>query len=359
MGGPPLILGLSAFFHDSAAALTRGGEIVAAAQEERFSRRKNDERFPREAVAFCLRRAGVSLGDLAAVVFYEKPITKFTRVMETYLAVAPGGWKTFPRVLPSWLAEKMEMRGTLRRELPGLSRECELLFTEHHYAHAASAFFPSPFAEAAVLSVDGVGEWATTAIGQGNGDELTLHQELRFPHSLGLLYSAFTAYGGFRINSGEYKLMGLAPYGEPRYAGTIRSELIELQEDGSFRLNLAYFDFIVCSAARREFRTRPLPPATATWRDPSRWSPRRSCCVWRAGLVRLRGRGGSAWRAGWRSIVWPTGESCGRESATRSGCNRPPGIRVAPWARRLLPGTTVTRPVLEVGAWHGRVAGMA
>jgi carbamoyltransferase len=180
---PPAILGISAFFHDSAAALIRGSEIVAAAQEERFSRRKNDERFPSEAVRFCLRHAGIELADLAAVVFYEKPIKKFTRVLESYLAVAPGGWKTFPRVLPSWLAEKLEMRGSLRRELPGLPHKCELLFTEHHQAHAASAFFPSPFTEAAVLSVDGVGEWATTAIGHGHGHELTLHQELRFPHS--------------------------------------------------------------------------------------------------------------------------------------------------------------------------------
>jgi carbamoyltransferase len=249
MAGPPLILGVSAFFHDSAAALIRGGEIVAAAQEERFSRRKNDERFPKAAVEFCLAHAGARLGDLAAVVFYEKPMVKFTRVLETYLAVAPGGWKTFPRILPGWLAEKLDLRVSLRRELPGLSPSCELLFTEHHQAHAASAFYPSPFDEAAVLSVDGVGEWATTVIAQGCGHELTLHEELRFPHSLGLLYSAFTAYCGFRINSGEYKLMGLAPYGEPRFAATIRSELIALQEDGSFRLNLAYFDFL------RETRT--------------------------------------------------------------------------------------------------------
>ena len=238
------ILGLSAYYHDSAAALLREGEIVAAAQEERFTRRKNDERFPHQAAAFCLRQAGLQPAQLDAVVFYDKPITKFARLLESYLAVAPFGWRTFPRVLPSWLGEKLNLRKTIRDELPELREDCAILFTEHHHAHAASAFYPSPFREAAILTVDGVGEWATTTIGQGREHEIEMRQELRFPHSLGLLYSAFTAYCGFRINSGEYKLMGLAPYGEPAYVEAIYDHLIDLKEDGSFQLNLDYFSFL-------------------------------------------------------------------------------------------------------------------
>lgn len=238
------ILGISAYYHDAAAALLRDGQIVAAAQEERFSRRKNDERFPKNSLAFCLRQAGLEPAQLDAVVFYDKPITKFTRMLESYLAVAPGGFTTFPRVLPGWLGEKLNLRGTIRYEMPGLREDCPVLFTEHHQAHAASAFFPSPFEEAAILTVDGVGEWATTTIGLGRSNEVTLLQELRFPHSLGLLYSAFTAYCGFRINSGEYKLMGLAPYGEPKYVATIYEHLVEVKPDGSLRLNLEYFQFL-------------------------------------------------------------------------------------------------------------------
>lgn len=244
MSDAPYILGVSAFYHDAAAALLRGGRIVAAAQEERFSRVKNDERFPRHAVEFCLRHAGIGLEQLAAVVFYDKPILKFARMLETWLAVAPAGWRPFVEVLPGWFAEKLDLRKTLRRELRGLRPDCSLWFTEHHAAHVASAFYPSPFADAAILTVDGVGEWATTTLGIGQGTEIELLKEIRFPHSLGLLYSAFTAYCGFRINSGEYKLMGLAPYGEPRYADTIRRELLDLKPDGSFWLNLAYFDFL-------------------------------------------------------------------------------------------------------------------
>jgi carbamoyltransferase len=238
------LFGISAYYHDSAAALLSDGHIVAAAQEERFSRRKNDERFPRLAAAFCLKQAGLDSSQLDAVVFYDKPITKFARMLESYLAVAPGGWSTFPRVLPTWLGEKLNLRGTIRYELPGLREDCPILFTEHHQAHAASAFFPSPFDEAAVLTVDGVGEWATTTVGTGKDNEVTMLQELRFPHSLGLLYSAFTAYCGFRINSGEYKLMGLAPYGEPRFVDAIYTHLVEVKEDGSLRLNLEYFQFL-------------------------------------------------------------------------------------------------------------------
>ena len=244
MAGLPNILGLSAFYHDSAAALVCGGEIVAAAQEERFSRKKNDARFPVEAIAFCLSQAGLAAGELSAVVFYDKPIVKFTRLLETGLAMAPRGRRTFTEILPGWLSEKLDMRGTIRREIPELSPSCEILFTEHHQAHAASAFYPSPFREAAILTVDGVGEWATTVIGRGIDDAIEALQELRFPHSLGLLYSAFTTYCGFRINAGEYKLMGLASYGEPRYVAAIQSELLDLKEDGSFWLNLDYFNFL-------------------------------------------------------------------------------------------------------------------
>ena len=259
------ILGISAYYHDSAAALLRDGEILSAAQEERFSRRKNDERFPHHAINSCLRRAGLTAAQLDAVVFYDKPITKFARLLEGYLAVAPFGLTTFPRVLPGWLGEKLNLRKTIRDELPGLRDPCPILFTEHHQAHAASAFYPSPFEEAAILTVDGVGEWATTTIGQGRGDAIESLKELRFPHSLGLLYSAFTAYCGFRINSGEYKLMGLAPYGRPRYVQTIFENLIDLKPDGSFWLNLDYFAFLrsfTMSNAKfhRLFGGPPRPP---------------------------------------------------------------------------------------------------
>ncbi len=238
------VLGISAFYHDSAAALVCGGRIVGAAQEERFTRKKNDSDFPQHAVQFCLRHAHLEPAQVDAVVFYDKPMLKFARLLETYLAVAPGGLRTFPTVLTNWLGGKLDLRKTIRAELPGLRADCPILFTEHHQAHAASAFYPSPFDEAAILTIDGVGEWATTTVGHGNGREIKLLQELRFPHSLGLLYSAFTDYCGFRINSGEYKLMGLAPYGEPKYADVIRKELIEVKPDGSFRLNLDYFNFL-------------------------------------------------------------------------------------------------------------------
>jgi carbamoyltransferase len=238
------ILGISAFYHDSAVALVVDGEIVAAAQEERFSRKKNDENFPTQAARFCLRQAGISEEQLDAVVFYDKPITKFTRMLETYLAIAPGGVSTFARVLSNWLGEKLNLPRTIREELPKLPASCPILFTEHHQAHAASAFLPSPFEDAAILTIDGVGEWATTTIGRGSGSKIEMLKELRFPHSLGLLYSAFTAYCGFRVNSGEYKLMGLAPYGEPVFAEKIRERLLDLKADGSFWLNLEYFDFL-------------------------------------------------------------------------------------------------------------------
>jgi carbamoyltransferase len=238
------ILGISAYYHDAAAALLCDGRIAAAAQEERFTRKKNDPDFPSHAIGACLRQANLSCPELDAVVFYDKPLLKFARLLETYLAVAPRGWRTFPTVMSNWLGEKLDLRGAIRKELPELRQDCAILFTEHHQAHAASAFYPSPFVEAAILTVDGVGEWATTTIGFGRGSEIKMLTELRFPHSLGLLYSAFTHYCGFRINSGEYKLMGLAPYGEPKYADAIRANLMDAKPDGSFRLNLDYFDFL-------------------------------------------------------------------------------------------------------------------
>ena len=238
------LLGISAYYHDSAAALLVDGQIVAAAQEERFSRRKNDERFPEHAVRFCLKQGGITLADLDAVVFYDKPVVKFSRMLESFLAIAPAGLPAWLRVLPGWLSEKLNLRQTIRDELDGLPADCPILFTEHHVAHAASAFYPSPFERAAILTVDGVGEWATTTISRGADNRIEMLRELHFPHSLGLLYSAFTAYCGFRVNSGEYKLMGLAPYGEPRFAGAILENMIDLKPDGSFRLNMDCFGFL-------------------------------------------------------------------------------------------------------------------
>lgn len=244
MPPPRHVLGISAYYHDSAAALLRDGQIVAAAQEERFTRIKNEPEFPQQAIEFCLRRARLKPDELDCVVFYDKPVLKFTRLLETYLAVAPGGWRTFPEVVSNWLGGKLDLRKTIREELPGLRPDCPILFTAHHEAHAASAFYPSPFTNAAILTIDAVGEWATTTIGRGQGNAIEMLKEIRFPHSLGMLYSAFTDYCGFRINSGEYKLMGLAPYGEPIYADTILRELLDLKPDGSFWLNLDYFNFL-------------------------------------------------------------------------------------------------------------------
>ena len=242
------ILGLSAFYHDSAAALVEDGRIVAAAQEERFSRKKHDDRFPAQAALYCLEQGGIGLADVDHVVFYDKPLLKFERLLETYLAYAPRGIKSFMLAMPVWLKEKLYFRKLLSTELAALSaatkaKQPPLLFTEHHQAHAAAAFYPSPFDEAAVLCLDGVGEWATTSVWTGAGNKLTPRWEIHFPHSLGLLYSAFTYYCGFRVNSGEYKLMGLAPYGEPRYAQQIKDHLVDIKPDGTFRLDMKYFDY--------------------------------------------------------------------------------------------------------------------
>ena len=236
------ILGISAFYHDSAAALVVDGQIVAAAQEERFSRKKHDERFPQQAVDYCLREAGLTAGQLDYVGFYEKPLLKFDRLLETYLAYAPFGFRSFAKAMPIWLRQKLFLAREIRK---GLRQEYgkRFVYTDHHESHAASAFLPSPFEEAAILTVDGVGEWATASYGTGRGNRMELTHELRFPHSLGMLYTAFTYFCGFRVNSGEYKLMGLAPYGEPRFADVIREKLLTLKDDGSFVLDLSYFDY--------------------------------------------------------------------------------------------------------------------
>jgi carbamoyltransferase len=236
------VLGISAFYHDSAAALVRDGELLAAAQEERFTRVKHDPSFPDHAVAYCLREAGITAPDIDAVVFYEKPLLKFERLLETYAAFAPGGLRSFMKAMPVWFHEKLFIPREIDKHL-GNAYEGPIYFIKHHEAHAASAFLPSPFQEAAILTMDGVGEWGTASWGTGRGNEIKLNKELRFPHSLGLLYSAFTYYAGFRVNSGEYKLMGLAPYGEPRYADLIRDHLIDLKDDGSFRLDQKYFNY--------------------------------------------------------------------------------------------------------------------
>ena len=235
------ILGISAFYHDSAAALLCDGEIVAAAQEERFSRKKHDERFPRHAVQHCLDAAGIRVEDLDYVAFYDKPLLKFDRLMETYLSYAPSGFRSFAKFLPVWLGDKLHIPRILKRELGAMPKN-PFVFPEHHESHAASAFFPSPFEEAAIVTMDGVGEWETTSIGVGEGNQMRLTHEIRFPHSLGLLYSAFTYYCGFKVNSGEYKLMGLAPYGEAKYVDRIM-KMIDLRDDGSYRLDMRYFNY--------------------------------------------------------------------------------------------------------------------
>ncbi len=234
------ILGISCYYHDSAAALIKDGVIVAAAQEERFTRKKHDFNFPSHAIAYCLKEAGITSNDLEYVVFYDKPLIKFERILETYLAYAPHGIKSFLMAMPLWLKEKLWIPSLIRRDL---NYDGKILFTEHHESHAASAFYPSPFQRAAFLTMDGVGEWSTTSYGVGDGHTLTIQGDMNFPHSLGLLYSAFTYFTGFKVNSAEYKVMGLAPYGEPKYVQTIYDHLIDLKEDGSFKMNMEYFDY--------------------------------------------------------------------------------------------------------------------
>ena len=236
------VLGLSAFYHDSAAALVIDGQVLAAAQEERFTRKKHDPAFPANAIEYCLQEAGITAGEIDYVGFYEKPFMKFERLLETYLSYAPSGFRSFSKAMPLWLRQKLYLPREIRRGLGGQYKK-RIVFTEHHEAHAASAFFPSPFESAAIVTLDGVGEWATASIGIGEGNRIRLTHELHFPHSIGLLYSAFTYYCGFRVNSGEYKLMGLAPYGEPIYADLIRDHLIDIKADGSFRLDMSYFNY--------------------------------------------------------------------------------------------------------------------
>lgn len=272
-----IILGISAFYHDSAAALLRDGHLIAAAQEERFTRKKHDSGFPTKAILSCLDETGIKPSDIDHVVFYDKPFIKFERLIETYLAFAPRGFRSFQMALPLWLREKLFQKSLLIDNLKELSRDHDwgtrLLFAEHHFSHAASAFFPSPFEEAATLTLDGVGEWATTTVGRGEGRKLEILRELHFPHSLGLLYSAFTYYTGFKVNSGEYKVMGLAPYGEPKYAQLILDNLIDVKPDGSFHLNQDYFDYcsgLTMTNARFHdlFGGKPRPPeASLTQRD--------------------------------------------------------------------------------------------
>ena len=246
------VLGISAFYHDSAAAVVEDGRIVAAAQEERFTRKKHDADFPQHAIDYCLREAGVGLEACDFVAFYDKPFLNFERLLETYLAFAPRGFQSFRMAIPVWIKEKLFQKRLITQELkataPEFDWDSKLLFTEHHQSHAASAFYPSPFEDAVILTMDGVGEWATTSVGLGHGNHLEMVKEIHFPHSLGLLYSAFTYYTGFRVNSGEYKIMGLAPYGEPRYRDLILERLMDLKDDGTFRLDLSYFDY--CTGLR-------------------------------------------------------------------------------------------------------------
>jgi len=275
---PNAILGISAYYHDAAACLLIDGDIIAAAQEERFTRKKSDPRFPVNAVSYCLSEGGISPKDVEFVVFYDKPFLKFERLLETYLAVAPRGLKSFVTSLPIWLKEKLFQKTVIRDELQAIwgrdvVSQDKILFSEHHLSHAASAFYPSPFDRAAVLTMDGVGEWATTSLAVGHGQELEIISEINFPHSIGLLYSAMTYYIGFRVNSGEYKVMGLAPYGEPRYVNLIKENLIDIKEDGSFSLNMAYFNYCTGLTMTNErfhslFGGPPrLPESTLTQRE--------------------------------------------------------------------------------------------
>ena len=241
------ILGISAFYHDSAAALIDDGEIIAAVQEERFTRKKHDSSFPRHAIEYCLEAGGIALGDVDNIVFYDKPLLKFERLLETYLAYAPRGFQSFRMSMPIWIKDKLFQKSQLRKEFKNYDDSVDwdekLLFSEHHLSHAASAFYPSPFEKALVLTMDGVGEWTTTSAAIGDGNDLRIFKEIHFPHSIGLLYSAITYYIGFKVNSGEYKVMGLAPYGEPVYKDLMLSKLMDLKEDGSFRLNMEYFNY--------------------------------------------------------------------------------------------------------------------
>ena len=297
------ILGISAYYHDSAAALVVDGEMVAAAQEERFTRVKHDQDFPTHAIDYCLQAAGLKPSQLDYVGFYDKPMLKFGRLLETYLAYAPRGYASFRLAMAAWLNKKLHMRRELSKGLRG-QYDKRYVFTEHHESHAASAFFPSPFDQAAILTLDGVGEWATASIGTGRGNRIELDQELQFPHSLGLLYSAFTYFCGFKVNSGEYKLMGLAPYGEPRFTDAILEHLLDLKNDGSFRMDMSYFNY--CQGLRMTgarfaelFGGPPRRPESPISQRRSRRSRKRSCCESLATCMSSPASTTSAWRAEW------------------------------------------------------------
>ena len=311
-----LVVGISAFYHDAAAALVRDGEIVAAAQEERFTRKKHDSSFPRHALEYCLAEAGVGLEEVDLVAFYDKPFLKFERLLETYLAFAPRGFESFRMAIPIWLREKLFLKDLLHNQLrqhcPDFDWDERLVFSEHHLSHAASAFFPSPYASAAVLTLDGVGEWATSSLALGRDNKLEVIKEIHFPHSLGLLYSAFTYYTGFRVNSGEYKLMGLAPYGEPRYTKLILDNLVDLKEDGSFRLNLDYFNYCVgLTMTNRKFdqSVRPVPAHAGAAPDGFSHGHR--------GLHPAGDRGDHAAHGARRARVRPVSATCASRAGSR------------------------------------------
>lgn len=342
-----VILGLSAYYHDSAAALVRDGEIVAAAQEERFTRRKNDSDFPAHAARWCLEAASVAGSEVDYVAFYDKPFLKFERLIETYLAFAPRGFKSFRTAMPLWIAEKLFQKKLLKEELakidPHLADPKKLLFTEHHFSHAASAFYPSPFEQAAVLTIDGVGEWATTSVGIGRQNHLSITKEIHFPHSLGLLYAAFTYYTGFKINADEYKVMGLAPYGEPRFVRTIFDNLVDLHHDGSFRLEMKYFDYctglvmtnehfdlLFGGPARREEEplTRRHMDVAASIQAVTEEIMLRLPVPW----PRKRALRTSVLPAVSRSTAWRMEKYCAKACLKISGFNLPPATQVVRWA---------------------------
>jgi carbamoyltransferase len=336
------ILGLSAYYHDSAAALLVDGKIVAAAQEERFTRRKHDAGFPARALAYCLSEARLNLKDIDYVAFYDKPFLKFERLLETYLAFAPRGLQSFQKSMPVWIKEKLFQKDLLRAELeriaPDVDWRARLLFAEHHISHAASAYYPSPFDDALVLTLDGVGEWCTTSAGVGHDNALSIERELHFPHSLGLLYSAVTYYTGFKVNSGEYKVMGLAPYGEPRYASTILDQIMDLKADGSFRLDQSYFDYCTgLSMTSPKFAALFGQPV----RDPEdqltqfhmdmaasvqKVTEEVMLCLTRS-LQAETGASNLCLAGGWRSTASPTARCCATPSSRTSGSSRRRAMR--------------------------------
>ena len=337
------ILGISAFYHDSAAALVVDGEIMAAAQEERFTRKKHDPEFPAQAIAYCLAEAGLDASQLDYVAFYDKPFTKFDRLLETYLSYAPAGLRSFSLAMPLWLKQKLHLRRIIRTHLDGC--RAPLLFMDHHESHAASAFFPSPFDEAAILTLDGVGEWSTTTYGVGTANQLQLTHHVSFPHSLGLLYSAFTYYCGFRVNSGEYKLMGLAPYGRPAYADAIREHLIDIKPDGSFWLNMDYFNYcqgLTMTGPRFHLLFGGAPRAPESPIEPRHMDLAASISSGHRrrdpthGAARSRTHKDEAPRAGraaWRSTALRTGACCAKVPSMTCGSSpRPemPAARSAP-----------------------------